>query len=91
MLFLSYFIAITDLFLVAFYSIPIDVPSGLAEFPELFISPKPWVLSTFTNNIQYSLMEKGGHFAALGQPKLFANDVVQFVKKVEEIAKRKIR
>ncbi|KAK3755532.1 hypothetical protein QZH41_019906 [Actinostola sp. cb2023] len=63
---------------------PIDVPTGLAEFPqEMVIPPKPWVSSIFTNIVHYSVLPKGGHFAALEQPELFMKDVVQFVQKVE--------
>ena len=32
-------------------------------------------------------MPEGGHFAAFEQPKLLYDDIVQFVKKVEEKAK----
>jgi len=66
--------------------IPIDIPSGLAEFPqELFLTPKPWVLASFPKNVQFSVMERGGHFAAFEEPKLFANDVVKFIEKVEAL------
>ncbi|KXJ12401.1 epoxide hydrolase 1 [Exaiptasia diaphana] len=70
-------------------SIPIDTPSGLAEFPhEVGTSPKPWVLARFPNNLQYTLMPKGGHFAAFEQPELFAKDIVQFVEKVEAMTEK---
>jgi len=66
------------------YSIPIDIPSGIAEFPnEPFLPPKSFVLSAFPNNVHYSVIEKGGHFAALEQPELLVKDVASFVEKVE--------
>lgn len=74
-----------------FYRIPIDVPSGIAEFPnELVLTPKPWVLASFPNNIQFSVMEKGGHFPAFEQPEMFVNDVVKFVEKVEVMSGTKV-
>lgn len=34
-------------------------------------------------------MPRGGHFAAFEEPELFANDVIQFVEKVEKRIKEK--
>ena len=65
--------------------IPISVPAGLADFPhELFRTPKPWIHNRFTDIIQYTEMPRGGHFAAFEEPELFANDVIQFIEKVEK-------
>lgn len=65
--------------------IPITVPVGLADFPhELFRIPEPWIHSRFLEVVQYTEMPRGGHFAAFEEPDLFANDVIQFVEKVEK-------
>lgn len=65
--------------------IPIKVPVGLADFPhELFRIPEPWIHSRFLDVVQYTEMPRGGHFAAFEEPELFANDVIQFVEKVEK-------
>ena len=63
---------------------PIDIPVGLAAFPEeLFTQPKNFLTNKYRNILSYSDMPEGGHFAAFEQPKLLYNDFVQFVKKVE--------
>ena len=57
----------------------------MADFPhELFSTPEPWIHSRFLDVVQYTEMPRGGHFAAFEEPELFANDVIQFVKKVEK-------
>ena len=68
-----------------FYRVPITVPTGLAEFPhEISLYPEPWVHSRFLDLVQFSEIPRGGHFAALEEPELFANDVIKFVAKVEK-------
>ncbi|XP_063047939.1 epoxide hydrolase 1 [Engraulis encrasicolus] len=62
----------------------IYVPLGFAAFPqELMHCPKPWARWRFKDIRSYSYMPSGGHFAAFEEPKLLADDFVQFVKKVE--------
>ncbi|XP_026212295.1 epoxide hydrolase 1 [Anabas testudineus] len=64
---------------------PIYVPTGLAAFPaELMHCPKSWAQIRYRNICSYNFMPRGGHFAAFEEPELVANDVVQFVKKVEK-------
>ena len=71
---------------IILYSIPCVVPTGAAVFPEeLFIQPEPLVKFKFTNLITYKIMESGGHFAAYEEPKLLADEVWQFVQKVEKL------
>ncbi|KAL6101654.1 ephx1 [Pungitius sinensis] len=63
----------------------ITVPTGLAAFPgELMHCPKSWAQHRYRNIYSYTFMPRGGHFAALEEPQLLANDIVQFVKKVEK-------
>ncbi|XP_078129399.1 epoxide hydrolase 1 [Sander vitreus] len=63
----------------------IFVPTGLAAFPrELMHCPKTWAQIRYRNIYSYTFMPRGGHFAAFEEPQLLANDIVQFVKKVEE-------
>lgn len=66
-------------------SIPITVPSALADFPhELFRTPEPWIHNKFTDVVQFTEMPRGGHFAAFEEPELFSADVILFVAKVEK-------
>ena len=56
----------------------IDVPVGFAEFPkELPVPPRSFIEKGF--NIQHwTVMPKGGHFAAAEQPLLLSNDIRKF-------------
>ncbi|KAI9217916.1 epocide hydrolase domain-containing protein [Blastocladiella britannica] len=53
----------------------ITVPVGVAVFPrELYKMPQSWAKNTL--NIQHwSVMERGGHFAALEEPDLLVGDI----------------
>ncbi|XP_072247346.1 epoxide hydrolase 1 [Leuresthes tenuis] len=64
----------------------IFVPTGVAAFPqELMHCPKSWAQIRYQNLYSYTLMSRGGHFAAFEEPQLLANDIIQFVKKVEKL------
>lgn len=57
----------------------ITVPTAVAVFPaEMVPVVKPWAERS-ANVVRFSKMPKGGHFAALEQPKLFADDIEAFV------------
>uniref|UniRef100_H3DGU8 Epoxide hydrolase 5 n=2 Tax=Tetraodon nigroviridis TaxID=99883 RepID=H3DGU8_TETNG len=65
-------------------SVGVYVPSGLAAFPgEIMHCPKAWAKMKYVNIYSYTLMPRGGHFAAFEEPQLLADDILQFVKKVE--------
>ncbi|NKB31774.1 MAG: alpha/beta fold hydrolase [Pseudomonadales bacterium] len=58
----------------------IDVPTGAAIFPaELFIVPRAWAEAAYDLR-HWSVMEEGGHFAALEKPDLYLNDVREFFR-----------
>ncbi|KAG5266906.1 hypothetical protein AALO_G00237630 [Alosa alosa] len=62
----------------------IYVPMGFAAFPhELLHCPQAWACWRYKDIRSYTYMSSGGHFAAFEEPKLLADDFVQFVKKVE--------
>ena len=58
----------------------VATPLGVAVFPrELPMPPRSWVERAF--NVQrWTLMSKGGHFAALEQPELLAEDIRAFFR-----------
>ena len=59
----------------------LQVPTGVANFPkELFCAPKAWAASQY-NLKQWSVLPAGGHFAALEEPELLAEDVRKFFAK----------
>ena len=58
----------------------IKVPTGAAIFPaEIFITPRAWAEASY-NLIHWTVMPKGGHFAALQQPDLYLNDLREFFR-----------
>ncbi|KAK9411884.1 epoxide hydrolase 1 [Crotalus adamanteus] len=66
--------------------IAIYVPTGIAAFPnELLHCPRSWAKKKFKNIVTYTYMPRGGHFAAFEEPELLAQDIRQFVKKVEHL------
>jgi len=57
------------------------VPFACAVFPfEMFaIAPRQWVEASY-NLVQYSVMPRGGHFAAMEEPQLLVEDVRKFFR-----------
>ncbi|XP_051264878.1 epoxide hydrolase 1 [Dicentrarchus labrax] len=65
--------------------IPVCVPTGFACFPnELMHSPKLWVKQNYPKLVSYTPMARGGHFAAMEEPQLMAEDIQNFIKTVEK-------
>ncbi|NXW34966.1 HYEP hydrolase, partial [Phaetusa simplex] len=63
----------------------VKVPTGIASFPnELIHTPQAWAQKKYTNIVSFHFMPRGGHFAALEEPELLAEDILQFVGKVEK-------
>jgi microsomal epoxide hydrolase len=60
----------------------VAVPTGFASFPREMplLNPPEAVLRRGFNLVRYTRMPRGGHFAALEQPELFAADVRAFFK-----------
>lgn len=68
--------------------IPITVPFGCAMFPhELLYTAEKVLRSRFVDLIHVKYMPRGGHFAAFEEPTLVADDVYEFVEKVESRTK----
>ena len=58
----------------------IEVPTGVALFPqELILPPRAWVERQF-NLTHWSEMPRGGHFAAFEQPELLVEDLRTFYR-----------
>jgi pimeloyl-ACP methyl ester carboxylesterase len=54
----------------------VKVPTAVSVFPdELYQTPRNWAERAYPNLIHYNKVEKGGHFAAWEQPKLFSQEV----------------
>lgn len=71
------------------FSLPVNVPSACAVFPhEMLFHPENLLQEKYTNLIQYNYLPRGGHFAALEEPALLANDIFEFVYKTENTRKK---
>lgn len=67
------------------YRVPITVPSACAQFPnEIIHQPKEFLNDRFKNLLRATKMPRGGHFAAMEEPELLANDIFESVKEMEE-------
>ena len=57
----------------------VDVPTAYAAFPKEIVRPPRSVAArTYTDIRRWSVMPRGGHFAALEQPALLAEDIIAF-------------
>lgn len=65
--------------------IAVHVPTGFASFPnELMHSPKLWVQQKYRKLKTFTPMARGGHFAAMEEPQLMAQDIQTFTKTLEK-------
>ncbi|GFQ89859.1 epoxide hydrolase 1 [Trichonephila clavata] len=65
--------------------ISVTVPSAVALFPnEVLMRPKTLMSQQMPNMVSYTIMPRGGHFAALEEPLLLADDLWKFVDIVEK-------
>ena len=59
----------------------VDVPMGYAEFPhEMVRPPRSIAERTYTDIRRWSVMPRGGHFAALEQPEALASEIRAFFR-----------
>jgi microsomal epoxide hydrolase len=60
---------------------PVKVPTGYAAFPkEIIVPPRDLAAKTYTDIRRWTVMKKGGHFAAMEQPAALAEEVFQFFR-----------
>ena len=61
--------------------VTVDVPTGYCEFPrEILRPPRSLAERTYTDIRRWSVMSRGGHFAALEQPAALADEVRAFFR-----------
>lgn len=59
----------------------VDVPTGYCQFPrEILRPPRSLAARTFSDVRRWSVMDKGGHFAAMEQPNALAAEVRAFFR-----------
>jgi pimeloyl-ACP methyl ester carboxylesterase len=60
---------------------PVTVPTGYAAFPkEIIVPPRSVAEKTYTNIQRWTVMKKGGHFAAMEQPAALAEEIQGFFR-----------
>ena len=64
----------------------VDVPMGYCQSPkEILRPPRSLAARTYTDIRHWSVMERGGHFAALEQPAALAEEVRAFFRPLREV------
>jgi len=59
----------------------IDVPTGYAQFPkEILRPPRSLAARAYTDIRRWTVMPRGGHFAALEQPEALATEIREFFR-----------
>jgi pimeloyl-ACP methyl ester carboxylesterase len=54
----------------------VTIPVAVSVFPgEQYEAPRSWTERAYSNLIHYNRLEKGGHFAAWEEPRLFASEL----------------
>jgi pimeloyl-ACP methyl ester carboxylesterase len=55
---------------------PIRIPVGCSIFPkDIFRSSRRWAEKLYQNLVYWNRLDRGGHFAAFEQPKLFVDEL----------------
>ncbi len=63
----------------------IDVPTGMALFAkDVLLPPKAWVEKNL-NVVHWTEIPKGGHFTAMEEPELFADDICKYYRNIRTI------
>ncbi len=63
----------------------VDVPMGYCEFPrEIVRPPRSLAERTYTDIRRWSVMPRGGHFAAMEQPEALAREIRSFYSPLRE-------
>jgi microsomal epoxide hydrolase len=59
----------------------VSVPTGYSEFPrEILHPPRPFTERTYTDIRRWTVMPRGGHFAAMEQPEALAGEIQAFFR-----------
>jgi hypothetical protein len=54
----------------------VSIPVAVSVFPdELYPAPRSWTERAFPKLMHFNKLDKGGHFAAWEQPKLFSEEL----------------
>jgi microsomal epoxide hydrolase len=63
----------------------VTTPTGYAEFPgEMLRPPRSLAEKKFVDIRRWSVMKKGGHFAAMEQPEALADEIQAFFRSLRK-------
>ena len=66
----------------------VSIPVAVSVFPdELYPAPRSWTEQAYPQLIHFNKLDKGGHFAAWEQPKLFSEEVRAGFRSLRKMAK----
>ncbi len=73
---------------VSFFGVKgVRIPAAVSVFPdELYQAPKSWAERAYPKLVYYNKVDRGGHFAAWEQPKLFSEEVRAGFRSLRELA-----
>jgi microsomal epoxide hydrolase len=61
--------------------VPVTAPTGYADFPkEILRPPRSLAQRAYTDIRRWTVMPRGGHFAAMEQPDMLAHDIREFFR-----------
>jgi pimeloyl-ACP methyl ester carboxylesterase len=59
-----------------FNAVDVSLPTAITVFPgELYQTPRSWAERAYKNLVYFNVVDKGGHFAAWEQPRLFSQEM----------------
>ncbi|XP_014484117.1 PREDICTED: uncharacterized protein LOC106749308 [Dinoponera quadriceps] len=77
-----------NLNMLSLRTLPVTVPSACVQFPhEIKLYPENILRDKYVNLVRVTKMPRGGHFAAMEEPKLLADDIWAFVGQMKVLKK----
>jgi pimeloyl-ACP methyl ester carboxylesterase len=62
--------------IVFFSAANVELPAAVSVFPgDVYQAPRSWTERAYRKLIHFNTLDRGGHFAAWGEPELFVNEV----------------
>ena len=66
--------------------VPTDTPTAVVSFPDDFRSVRSFAERSFSRIVQWTEMEKGGHFGAVDAPEAYVDEVSRFFAAIRSMA-----
>ena len=66
--------------------VPTDTPTAVVSFPDDFRSVRSFAERSFSRIVQWTEMEKGGHFGAVDAPEAYVDEFSRFFAAIRSMA-----